>query len=126
MTGNATATRRDYVDLFPSLSDAIEHENAVLSIGDEYLPVYAIDVREERTEPTDQYWAWLIGQVTGAPDPDDSEGADYETCEGCGHLENHCKCDEEVDGYECSECGHVPTRRELDRGWCPRCNGGAS
>lgn len=44
-----------------------------------------------------------------------------EFCEDCG--DDPCVCDEENDcGYECQECGYVPTHRELQAGRCPECH----
>lgn len=45
--------------------------------------------------------------------------SDREHCEECGSAP--CACEQPVDGYECQECGFVPTRRELNRGTCPAC-----
>lgn len=41
-------------------------------------------------------------------------------CEGCGY--ESCRCDKpNEDGYECSRCGRVPTRKELNSGRCKGC-----
>lgn len=45
--------------------------------------------------------------------------SDYESCEDCGYI--HCECDAEADGYECGDCGSIPTNRELQRGTCTTC-----
>ncbi len=42
---------------------------------------------------------------------------DCETCFYCGGEAGNCDC--EADGYECAECGHIPTVRELQNGRCP-------
>ncbi len=58
-----TATNRDsYLALFPTTSDAIEFENAALSIGREFLPSAAQTVLDGG-EATPCYWTWLIEQV---------------------------------------------------------------
>jgi hypothetical protein len=44
---------------------------------------------------------------------------DLYDCNQCGGPEGRCDC--EADGYECGECGYVPTWAELQRGYCPGC-----
>lgn len=58
-----------YIALFDTLSDAIEFENQVLSIGRQYLPLCAQNVLDGNTE-TPEYWTWLAGQMTTPATPD--------------------------------------------------------
>jgi hypothetical protein len=59
------STREAYCALFPTLGEALEHEGACLSVGDEFLPACAIAVRDDTVdEPTAEYWAWLAEQWT--------------------------------------------------------------
>lgn len=51
-----------YIALFDTLSDAIEFENQVLSIGRQYLPLCAQNVLDGNTA-TPEYWTWLASQV---------------------------------------------------------------
>lgn len=55
-------TREQYNSLFASTAEAIEHENAALSIGRDLLPAPALLVLEGAT-PTPDYWNWLASQV---------------------------------------------------------------
>ena len=44
-----------------------------------------------------------------------------EFCDKCGS--DPCICNREnPDGYECKNCGYIPTTRELQRGLCPKCH----
>lgn len=54
--------RKDFVELFSGEAKAVEFENGALSIGDEYLPVFAQAVRDG-LEPTEEYWQWLCNEV---------------------------------------------------------------
>ncbi len=47
--------------------------------------------------------------------------SDWHTCHWCDQPEDRCICDETADGYECGECGYIPSRRELMNGTCPKC-----
>ena len=43
-------------------------------------------------------------------------------CDGCGYYFSECKCNyTNEDGYECSKCGAIPTKQELNNGWCNHC-----
>ncbi len=52
----------DFRGHFVCLADAMERENQILSIGDEFLPFCAREVRDGGVD-TPEYWAWLISQI---------------------------------------------------------------
>ena len=65
-TATRVTTRDDFTSRFASMSDAIEFENAVLSIGDEFLPECAMDIINEDPAPDyGAYYAFLISQIEG-------------------------------------------------------------
>jgi len=81
-------------------------------------PVPAGLGRIELTDAARKMCERMAAQVEVAPEDE----YDYdEVCEGCGYLENECRCNETCDGYECGACGYEPTVRELNRGYCPEC-----
>lgn len=51
-----------FCDLFSSVSEAVEFESAVLSIGREFLPSCALAVLDG-AEATEEYWAFLASQI---------------------------------------------------------------
>lgn len=61
MTIKFTLAATSYVGMFSNRADAIEFENQVLSVGDEFLPEFAIAVRDGE-EPSAEYWQWLKDQ----------------------------------------------------------------
>jgi hypothetical protein len=62
MSSAEVTTREQYLSLFPDASAAIEHEQACLSIGAEFLPASAKRVLAT-DEPTSAYWQWLASQL---------------------------------------------------------------
>ena len=56
-------TYADYLAYFDSESDAIEFENACLSIGEYLLPDEALAVLDGKPA-TPLYWGWLVGQIS--------------------------------------------------------------
>lgn len=48
-------------------SDHVAEENAILSIGREFLPPCAIEVLDNKTESV-EYYQWLANQTTAAQD----------------------------------------------------------
>lgn len=58
-------TRTAYLDLFESTSEAIDFENAALSVGRSLLPPCAVAVLDGKDDGPD-YYAWLIGQAESA------------------------------------------------------------
>lgn len=59
-------SREQYVELFPTLSEAIEFENSVLGADDGSLPHVALLVREGEQltpEETAEYYRFLVSQV---------------------------------------------------------------
>lgn len=59
---NKLATRKQYLALFPGISEALAFESEVLSIGRDLLPPAAQAVLDD-ADPTPEYWAFLISQV---------------------------------------------------------------
>jgi len=55
-------TVADYRACFETLSEAVDFENQVLSIGREFLPECAIDVLDNDLV-TAEYWDFLISQI---------------------------------------------------------------
>ena len=55
---NNISTRTEYLELFPSVSEAISYEETCLSIGLEFLPPCAVAVIDGE-DPTAEYWSWL-------------------------------------------------------------------
>lgn len=47
-------------------SDAYSEEQAILSIGREFLPAHALAVLDQTGEPTVEYWEWLTEQTETA------------------------------------------------------------
>ena len=58
-----TSTFQEYLALFPTLNEAVSHENACLSVGDDFLPGFVIAVRDQEAVPSELYWKWLSSQV---------------------------------------------------------------
>jgi len=60
------ATREDYIEAAGGLEAAIKNEHAVLSIGRDLLPDFAIDRIDGNGDPRDdeKCWAWLITQLS--------------------------------------------------------------
>jgi hypothetical protein len=58
-------TRDDYITLAGTEAAAMRYEDAVLSIGSEFLPPFARAVRDG-AEGSEAYWAWLCEQWTGS------------------------------------------------------------
>lgn len=64
MTTTNVTTRQQWIDFAGGERAAIEFENDALSIGDEFLPPFAITARQfPSTEPAPRYWSWLAGQL---------------------------------------------------------------
>lgn len=62
--------RNAYNQLFTTPDAAIEHEQSVLSIGDEFLPEEARQVRDGQvTEPSSDYWDFLASQIELEDEP---------------------------------------------------------
>jgi hypothetical protein len=60
------STRKEYVEAAGGEMRAITFESQVLSIGSEFLPQEAQDVRDGRIKhPSGAYWAFLIEQLGG-------------------------------------------------------------
>ena len=57
----ADADRDAYLARFGTKTEAARFEEQVLAIGSEFLPAYAIAVRDG-AEPSPKYWAWLCDQ----------------------------------------------------------------
>ena len=55
-------TKTQYLALFPSLTAAVDHEQACLSIASEFRPACA-DLVLVGAEPTPDYWQWLASQL---------------------------------------------------------------
>ncbi len=55
-------------------SDAVSEENAILSIGREFLPPCALRVLDHG-KYTAEYWNWLTGQTQQAQDEHDADYA---------------------------------------------------
>lgn len=57
-------TRSEFIELFTTLTDAVDFEARVLSIDDDFLPPHALAVkRGEINEPGSDYWNWLASQI---------------------------------------------------------------
>jgi hypothetical protein len=56
-------------------TDPIVEENAILSIGREFLPACAIAVLDKTGETSGEYWAWLTKQTEAAQAEHDREYA---------------------------------------------------
>jgi hypothetical protein len=54
--------------------DPIAEEDAILSVGREFLPACALAVLDG-SEPTEEYWAFMIAQTTEAHEEHDREYA---------------------------------------------------
>lgn len=54
-------------------SDPIVEENAILNVGREFLPPFAITVLDKTGEPTAEYWDWLTDSVNEAQAEHDRE-----------------------------------------------------
>lgn len=67
-TNKATMTKDTYLAKFRTVSDAVEFEEQALSVGDEFLPAEARNVRDEGGPGSPVYWAWLCAQVDQAAD----------------------------------------------------------
>lgn len=63
---SALASREEFIHTAGGLGAAMAHETRTLSIGDEFLPTFARDVRDG-AEGTPEYWAWLIASLEEAP-----------------------------------------------------------
>ncbi len=61
-------------------SNPVSEENAILSVGNEFLPACAIAVRDKTAEPTAEYWDFLRSQTETAQAEHDAEiAAGYES-----------------------------------------------
>jgi hypothetical protein len=57
------ATREEFVKACGGIDAAMRLETTILSIGNEFLPQEARDVRDRKVEPTEAYWTWLLSQM---------------------------------------------------------------
>jgi len=63
---DACTTRIQYRDICREIgTDPCTEETAILSVGSEFLPVFARLVRDDG-EPTAEYWEWLAKQTVTA------------------------------------------------------------
>lgn len=60
-----------YLARFGTQVEAVKFEERVLSIGSEFLPAFAVAVRDG-AEPTAEYWEWLIAQHQAVTSEGDS------------------------------------------------------
>jgi hypothetical protein len=68
--------RAEYAALCRELgTDAVTEENAILSIGHEFLPPCALAVLAESDAATVEYYEWLTEQTQAAQDAHDAEYA---------------------------------------------------
>lgn len=63
------AARTAYIATFPSLAAAVEAEETCLSVAEEFLPDFALAVREDNSAATVEYYQWLTEQTSGGPEP---------------------------------------------------------
>lgn len=59
--------RKEYAELCASFGlDAVTEENAILSVGREFLPACALVVRDHTGPTTVEYYEWLTEQTSTA------------------------------------------------------------
>ena len=74
MKPSVAVSRQRFVDACVDAgSDPITEENAILQVGREFLPEFALAVLHETNEPTAEYWAWLTESVEQAQAEHDAE-----------------------------------------------------
>jgi hypothetical protein len=56
-------------------STGVDEENAILSVGHEFLPACALAVLADRDSATVEYYEWLTGETQAAQDAHDAEVA---------------------------------------------------
>ena len=67
--------RQEWLDLVAACgSDPVTEEQAILSVGREFLPACALAVLDGN-EPTDDYWLFLFAQTEQAQDEHDRDYA---------------------------------------------------
>ena len=53
-----------YLENFETLTEAVDFEHEVLNSGEQFLPACAKKVKSGEN-PTNDYWRWLCGQLSG-------------------------------------------------------------
>lgn len=78
VSGWIVASRQEYIDLFPSLGDAVEHEELVLAGDRSYFPERVAQLVASGDDIADddaEYWSFLASQLTHDPNADEPPDA---------------------------------------------------